>query len=139
MIIRQIPNEYIYCNNNMLLNFNAQQVNFRPSGSSSRETVSGQCRDIVSPNSTALFCTVPSLPPGVFSVSLVNSKGENSTSIDVTASLFISQTIITSLGSFVGSLAGGNPLFINTNATVRINLYHCCQHTRVIHDSMIVL
>jgi len=90
-------------------------VNFR---SRTFGDISGQCRNITSPNSTALFCIAPSLPPGAYSVNLVNGRGEKSASIDVTASTFISQTLITSLGSFIGSLSGGNPLYINTNATV---------------------
>ena len=65
-----------------------------------------------------MTCTAPSLPPGAFKVQAVKANGELSVGTTPLSDAFVSQVFITSLANNAGSLAGGNPLTLNTNFTV---------------------
>ena len=76
-----------------------------------------QCRDCPSPQVT---CTLPALAAGAYTVQLLKANGERSV-VDPNggSAAFLSQPYITGLTASFGSVAGGNPVTITTNATVR--------------------
>ena len=84
----------------------------------------GSCINVQVVSSTLVTCTSPTLITGAYQVALQNGAtqewsvvqpvdGQASTAV----ALFLSQPIVTSLSNNVGSLYGGNPLTIQTNAS----------------------
>ena len=87
-------------------------------------TPNGSCDNVQVVSSTLLTCTTPTLITGAYQVALQNGAtqewsvvqpvdGQASTAV----ALFLSQPIVTSLSNNVGSLYGGNPLTIQSNAS----------------------
>lgn len=86
-----------------------------------------QCSSVAYAGTDVVTCTLPPLPPGPHSITLVRDNGERSVvgqqhlmhnGGGAATAMYFSQPYLPALSGNVGSLAGGNVLTLTTNASV---------------------